>query len=396
MASLQSNTLVQKVRSVHKKYPWVWLYFVTLFTLLAWGVITTRFLPIVEANSRLPAELSYEQIAPGWASQDTPRSILEPWLRWDAAWYLLIAKDGYSAFGRELAFLPGYPMVTRLLGKLLGGQYLLASLIVSWSAVFGICLLLEERFYRQAHPKTAVRGIRNLLFFPTAIFFFAGYTESLFLLLVLLAWRFAEKGNWLLAGILGGLATLTRFQGVLLILPFGLMWLRNWREHRVQALLAFFPIPLAYFGWDLFVRLSYQTQPYLIQTQGWSSHFDWPWVGIFGSLKRIFSSPASESFSAALDILAVLIAVISIMYWLRKKAYPEVSFMAVVILISVTKITDAGMLGSVSRFIIPLFPIYLMLAEWGKQIKYDRLILVVSIFLWLFCAALFFSWNWLA
>lgn len=396
MASIHSNQLFQKIRSVHQKHPWIRLYFVTLFTLLAWGVITTTFLPIVEANSQLPDELSYEQIAPGWASQKVVRAVLEPWQRWDANFYLEIAKLGYSVEGLALAFPPFYPLLVRLLGKLLGGQFLLASLLISWSAVFGACYLLEERFTQQTDQKTAVRGIRNLLFFPTAFFIFSGYTTGLFLFLVLLAWRSADREEWLMAGLLGGVATLTRFLGIFLVLPFGLIWLKNWQKNKIYSLLVVGLIPTAYFGWGLFTSWFFHISPSDALNLGWALHFDWPWKGLLGSLDLIFFEPVSEVFFAYIDVLAVMVTFFSIFWWMKKKAIPELLFMIGLMIISLMKISDSGILGSTSRYLLPLFPNYLMLAELGKKAKYDRLILVISIFLWLFSAAMFFTWNWIA
>jgi len=55
-----------------------------------------------------------------------------------------------------------------------------------------------------------------LSLFPSSMFFSAMYTESLFLLLVICCFYFAEKRNWLLCGIFGLLGGLTRNTGILL------------------------------------------------------------------------------------------------------------------------------------------------------------------------------------
>src|SRR5262249_29160432 len=69
---------------------------------------------------------------------------------------------------------------------------------------------------------------------------FAPYTESLFLLLSVASLLMARRRQWWLAGLAGGLAALTRQQGLFLIVPLawevwensGRQWkalLRNWR-----------------------------------------------------------------------------------------------------------------------------------------------------------------------
>ena len=66
-------------------------------------------------------------------------------------------------------------------------------------------------------PPVGLRAAWFLLIFPTAYFLHIGYTESLFLALVLGSFLAARTDRWWLAGILGGLAALTRINGLVLI-----------------------------------------------------------------------------------------------------------------------------------------------------------------------------------
>jgi len=397
MNIIHTKKFTKKIILYQQQHHWIWLYLMSLLVLIIFGNLSARFLPLVDLNNQLPGDLTYEGVSPGWASNGVVRSFLEPWLRWDATWYLLIAKQGYSSFGTELAYPPVYPFLIRIIGKLFGNQFLLASLIISWTAVFGACLLLEERFTHLTDQQTAVRGIRNLLIFPTAFFFFAGYTEGLFLLLLLLAWRYAEREKWLLAGLFGAVATLTRFLGIILIIPFMYMWMKkNWRKKKIINLSALLLIPFAYFGWGILASKIFQITPATALNKGWALHFDMPWVGVVGSLKLIFSQPIAKSYFAYIDLFAVIITIFCLYYLLRKKLFAEVFFVAGFTLIALLKISDLRILGSTSRYILPLFPLYLMLAEWGQHKKIDRLILVIMLFLWLLSAAMFFTWNWVA
>jgi Gpi18-like mannosyltransferase len=269
MGLAKSNQTVYKITRIHRKHPWIRIYLLTLLVLIIWGNISTRIFPLEPYNSQTQSVLAYEIFAPGWASRGIIRSFLEPWQRWDTNFYLHIAKEGYSVSSSLVAFLPLYPSLIRLVAKLLGGQYLLAALLISWSAIFGSCFLLEERFNKMADQKTAVRGIRNLLFFPTAFFFFAGYTESLFLFFVLLAWRYADRGKWLLAGVVGALATITRFIGVVLVVPFGWNLLQNWRKSKTYSFVGVLLVPAAYIGWGFLVERIYHIQPDMALSSGW-------------------------------------------------------------------------------------------------------------------------------
>ena len=59
---------------------------------------------------------------------------LSIWQRWDANWYQQIATNGYVANDGTLAFYPLYPLLARMASTFLGGQIVLAELIVSSAA----------------------------------------------------------------------------------------------------------------------------------------------------------------------------------------------------------------------------------------------------------------------
>ncbi len=71
--------------------------------------------------------------------------------------------------------------------------------------------------------ESALRAVQQLAVFPFAVFFTEVYTESLFLLLTASALAAATRGSWALAGVLCGLATLARPNGILVAIPLGLM-----------------------------------------------------------------------------------------------------------------------------------------------------------------------------
>ena len=62
-----------------------------------------------------------------------------------------------------------------------------------------------------------MRAAWFLLIFPTAYFLHIGYTEALFMALVLGSFLAARTERWWLAGLLGGLAALTRVNGLVLM-----------------------------------------------------------------------------------------------------------------------------------------------------------------------------------
>ena len=112
-------------------------------------------------------------------------------VRWDAGWYLDIVTNGYRyAAGDEtvqqnIVFFPAYPMLTRVVGRLMGGDmigYVAAGMTVSIASFFGalvyLYLFVRERF----DEETSEYALWLIAAYPFAIFFGALYTESLFLL----------------------------------------------------------------------------------------------------------------------------------------------------------------------------------------------------------------------
>ena len=151
--------------------------------------------------------------------------------RFDSGWYFSIARDGYGpppAPGMESAhaFFPLYPMLARGLSLLTGLAPLWALTAVSWVAfVFALPLFGEECRARLG-PERARGPLPFLLLYPVAFFFAAAYTEPLFFLLLLLAFRFIRTGRPFAAVCVGVLLGLTRAPaaavGPALALAYGL------------------------------------------------------------------------------------------------------------------------------------------------------------------------------
>jgi hypothetical protein len=137
--------------------------------------------------------------------------------RQDAVWYLRLADEGWSTDDASAAFFPLYPLSVRAVAWVLPGDDLLAALLVSNLAFLGALLALFALTAEAFGERTARRAIVVAAIFPTSFFFLAPYTESLFLLLTILAFREARPDRWARVAIFGALAALTRSVGILLV-----------------------------------------------------------------------------------------------------------------------------------------------------------------------------------
>ena len=135
--------------------------------------------------------------------------ILGIWNRWDASHYLKLAEQGYTAVGDDrflIVFFPMYPLLVSIFGGVTG-NYLVGAFFVTTLASLGLGLALRELVKLDHSEKIAQASVLFLFIFPTSYFLHIPYTESLFLALTVGAFLAARKRTWLVAGILGGLAS---------------------------------------------------------------------------------------------------------------------------------------------------------------------------------------------
>jgi hypothetical protein len=168
-----------------------------------------------------------------WPLGDLLDFLFSPFIRGDAGWYLRIATEGYDpagiggvgASGRP-AFFPVYPALLAGLGGFADlGAGVLAGCAISLLSLLGALYILHRLVTLELGPRIARATVLLVAFSPTAYFFSAPYTESLFLLESVGALYCARRGRWMAAGVLGALASGTRNLGVLLVVPLLLLYL---------------------------------------------------------------------------------------------------------------------------------------------------------------------------
>jgi hypothetical protein len=165
--------------------------------------------------------------------------IIYAFANFDGVYYLKIAKDGYQQY--EQAFFPLYPLLIRFFSVFFK-NYLLAGLFISNLSFFlGLIIFLKylklvSTNFNKLQP---ILTILFLLLFPTSFFFGAVYTEGFFFLLVVSTFYFLAKKNYGWAGFTAFLAGLTRINGVLLIIPFFLELIKNFKKNKDLWLLGF-------------------------------------------------------------------------------------------------------------------------------------------------------------
>lgn len=195
--------------------------------------------------------------------------------RWDSGWYLKIAETGYNE--KSAAFFPLYPLLIHLLQQI-GVDPAGAGILISNFSLWGAMTVFYRLASMDFEPRTARRALWYLALFPTAFYFSAIYTESLYLFLVLLTFYFARIRKWLGVGVAGMLAAATRNMGIFLLLP--VLW--EYRQAGAGKIkkdilfLGLIPLGLLLFMEYLKLRLG-NPLAFLDAQQYWYRSFAWPW-----------------------------------------------------------------------------------------------------------------------
>jgi Mannosyltransferase (PIG-V) len=176
-----------------------------------------------------------------WPAKDLFDLIFSSLAKWDTQHYLAIAFDGYVEGHGGLppapnrpAFFPLFPGIVHVLSGFGASPafVLIAAFAVSLACFFGALMLLQRLTAIELGEQYVKPTLLLFAFFPTAFFFGIPYTESLFLLLAVGAFLAARTGRWGIAGVVLALASATRIQGLLLIVPVAMLYLYGPRADR--------------------------------------------------------------------------------------------------------------------------------------------------------------------
>lgn len=324
------------------------------------------------------------------------------WARWDAGWYLDVAKNGYRFLPGEqsnVAFFPLYPYVVRLVHSAIplpgDAGWLVVGILVSNIALF-VALIYLYRLIRLDYDRsTAARAVLYLCVFPTTLFLSAVYSESLFLALVISAFYYARTARWLVTGVLAAAATLCRPAGLLLVVPLGFEYLsqREFRWRRIGADgAALFLSPLALAGHLAVLRWRFGSWNVISKAEaieGWNRSLTLPWNTLLHSLQHIGSSIGYHgAFEFVFTTILIALAIFTC-FRLR------VSY-AIYSIVSLLFATSWGDLKSAPRFGLVIFPIMILLALLGHDKAFNRTYLALSSILAAVSMVVFSQWGWVA
>lgn len=293
-----------------------------------------------------------------------------PWANFDGVHYLSIAQNGYYQF--QQAFFPLYPLLIRFLGKLLGGNLVLAGMLINTLSLLGALVLLWKLLEIGDSSTSSGQGFREIggvkkwaivfmLFFPTSFFLSSIYTESLFLFLILLSFFSLQKKRGFFYMVTASLASATRLVGAFLFFPLGLVAYMIYLKKTIGDPLFFIHAQPAFGAERSGGKIIFLPQVYF-------RYF------------KIFLTVSLTNYDFWIAVLEFLVFnVVLILLWLGyKKNLPRIWL--VFSFLTIVGPTLTGSLLSIPRFALTAFPIFLILATFNKKLKYLSLVICYLLF----------------
>jgi hypothetical protein len=361
------------------------------------------------------AEVALHHPAPPDATQTHPQNVvINIWSRWDSRWYLDIADNGYSYDPNaqsNVVFFPLYPLTVRAVNTLVNDTPV-AALLVSHVSLLAALIVLYQLALDVfgGDDGAATRAVYYTAAFPTAFFFSAVYTESLFLLVSVTSVWAARRRWWWLAAVMAALAGATRVVGSLLWGVMVLEWLHSvgWYVTQAHTRTAWRNL------WDGLRREWWVPLVSLLSLAGLGGYMLYLWRTfddplLFShaqvSFGRQFMTPVAvlrNDFAAWLagDIpsgyiphmvliepTAWLIAVALVIPVWRRFGETFALYTLLSLLIPMTSSSQ-----SMTRYLLVLFPLMFLFAAWGEDDLLDRAFSVGFAVLMGTFSAIFVNW----
>jgi len=325
---------------------------------------------------------------------------IDVWARWDSDWYLLIAEEGYSDSPSSTpAFFPLYPALVGALGRLLAGHYVLAGVLLSLAACAVALVLLHRLALDLLGIDGARRAVLYLAIFPTALFLGAVYSESLYLALALGSFLLARCGRFLGAGVIAGLALLTRPVGIALLPALAVLaWRSSDRRRALLGVAAAVPLAAVY-PVLLGLWIGEPFAPLRAQEGIWERTLSWagPLGGLWKGLAALADADPARTLALNVQQLAftLLFLALAVLAW-RRFGAPYGLFALVSLAIPLSFPAERFPLLSMSRFGLVVFPLVLALAALGARKRLHEAIIAVSALLLGVAVVQWALWQWVA
>lgn len=308
----------------------------------------------------------------------------------DSGWYMKLSEEWYASSGEHvnlICFYPLYPLLMKIVNFVTGNSF--ASGLIISNICFGLASYVMYCVAKMDLKKEQARdSIVAFWLYPFGVFLGGIFTESLFVLLVVLCFYFIRKKKFLLVGIFGMLAAVSRSQGIVLLVPAlyelavccgeliregkkeGKVW---WKTLPTSGIFVFL-IPC---GTGLYLLLNY------VILGDWTAFIEYqaaePWYNtshwISSNLEQHFNNAIAYGGLAYIiywvQIALYFLAIVAIFYGLKKKMRPSyMGYAGAYLFVSFLH----GWLISGPRYVMGCIPLYFI---YGRiENKYVKMVIL--------------------
>jgi len=318
-------------------------------------------------------------------------------LRWDGEWYAAIVSQGYQysdnpAVESSTVFYPLYPALSYAIASLTGIDPSIALLLVANVSALGAALLMTKFVKDELGSEIALLSLAFFCFFPSSLFLSAGYSESLFLVFVLLSFIAMAEKKYMLAAAFAGLSLGARSIGIVMIpvilwdmaLRSGLPWPRLLPRMALCGVMATSGLLIyaAYLGLKFGHPLAFATSQ-----AAWHSG---TFLDRSVSALTLATLRDSNLWTAAWFLCFLALAIWS--FWRLRATVALYGLGALAVPYLTLGLTD-----SMTRYELVCFPAFMCMGSLGVGRPW-LVIALIGIFaaLLLQTAALFSQWHWVA
>jgi len=249
----------------------------------------------------------------------------------------------------------------------------LGGLVVAGLGYIAAMIGLERLVARDFDRPIARRTVVAISIWPAAFFFFVPFTESVFLATTVWALLGGRERHWWWAAAAALLASLTRIQGVFLVLPLAWEAFQAWRERRPELASRVGPTvralavpglavlaPIAGFGAFLALSKVWTGQTPLDTQDAWGGkNFHPPW-DVFAAAWQ-WTIDHHDPLQA-LNLMTLVLFLILLLVGVKRLPLSYTLLAAPQILLIATRIQPTP-LTSTARLVAVVFPAFVVLAE---------------------------------
>lgn len=352
--------------------------------LLGWRLLTLIF--AIPAVFLLSIKPGFTQLQTGFSLNN----FLSMWANFDGLQYLNLAKYGYGVpqTASAYAYFPLYPWLISFFN--LFGSYIWSGLFISHLSLILAIFYLYKLIKLDYSSKIANTTILLLMLFPTAFFFGSVYSESLFLLLIVLTFYSIRKKHFFLGCIFAALASITKVTGIFLwpaiLYEFYLLNQQSIKKSIFNPEILWFVLPPL-------GLLSYMN--FLLQKTGNALYFitNQPLYGanreigslvlihqvLYRYLKMVIFVDHFDPlfFTVILELLMGLLFLALVIYGIKKL---RLSY-SIYILLTYVVSSLTGTFSGMPRHVLVLFPAFILMAEIYQKLpkKFQYIYLFINL-----------------